>query len=169
MTVPEALQLLALPVNFTELDLKKAYRERMLIWHPDRFQANDPLKVKAAHQASLINEAKSVLDDHLTSSPDGLPQKLREHFYKPPKRTRAAAPHFTPHFNTHYTPKRRPSKNKKTGSRKSGPPPEKSWLQRNPRKAMTGGAALLSLLLFAGIAVGVAFAARTYVFRFLGG
>lgn len=166
MTVPEALQLLALPVSFTELDLKKAYRERMLIWHPDRFQANDPLKVKATHQASLINEAKSVLDDHLTSSPDGLPQKPREPFYKPPKKTRVAAPHFTPHFNTHYTPKRRPSKSKKTGSRKSVPPPEKSWLQRNPRKAMTGGAALL---LFAGIAVGVAFAARTYVFRFLGG
>ena len=166
MTVPEALLLLALPVSFTELDLKKAYRERMLIWHPDRFQANDPLKVKATHQASLINEAKSVLDDHLTSSPDGLPQKPREPFYKPPKKTRVAAPHFTPHFNTHYTPKRRPSKSKKTGSRTSVPPPEQSWLQRNPRKAMTGGAALL---LFAGIAVGVAFAARTYVFRFLGG
>jgi hypothetical protein len=155
MTVSEALHIFALPVHFSELDLKKAYREKMLVWHPDRFHGNDSLKGKATHHAALINHAKSVLDAHLTASQDGLPQKRKEpvHF-KTPKKTRVAAPHFTPYRNTHYIPKRRRSRKQKPQSRKSASPSWKSWLRRHPGKAMACGAALF---LFAGVAVGVVF------------
>ena len=61
MTPKEALQLLELKPPVTKSDLKKAYREALMVWHPDRFQGNDDLRSKAQARAYLINEAFTML------------------------------------------------------------------------------------------------------------
>lgn len=57
MTISEALQLLELTPPFTKAELKTAYREAQMVWHPDRFTGSDKLHAKAHARAYLINEA----------------------------------------------------------------------------------------------------------------
>jgi hypothetical protein len=155
MTISEALYILALPANFSELDLKRAYREGMMVWHPDKFQGNDNLKGKATHHAALINHAKSVLEDHLKAGQQGLPQARSEPVNrKAPTKSRASAPHFTPYYNTHFIPKRRRARKRKPETRTSAAPPKKSTLHFTPGKAK---ACRVALLVIVGITLGLAF------------
>ncbi len=59
MTNAEAIQLLELTPPFTKEELKKAYRQAQMVWHPDRFTGNDELHAKALARSYLINEAFS--------------------------------------------------------------------------------------------------------------
>lgn len=65
MTSTEALQLLELTPPFTKAELKKAYRQAQLVWHPDRFTGNDELHAKALARSYLINEAYSEISSAL--------------------------------------------------------------------------------------------------------
>lgn len=66
----EALQLLELIPPFTMAELKKAYRQAQMIWHPDRFPANDELHAKALARSKLINEAFSEISRALKADYD---------------------------------------------------------------------------------------------------
>lgn len=61
MTVDEAIALLELVVPFTEDELKRAYREALLVWHPDRFGRNLEMREKATRRTARINQAYEVL------------------------------------------------------------------------------------------------------------
>lgn len=61
MTSVEALHLLELTPPFTNAELKKAYRQAQMVWHPDRFPGNDDLRTKAVARSALINQAFSEI------------------------------------------------------------------------------------------------------------
>jgi tetratricopeptide (TPR) repeat protein len=70
MTNVEALQLLELTPPFTMAELKKAYWQAQMVWHPDRFPANGELQVKALARSKLINEAFSEISRALRAGYD---------------------------------------------------------------------------------------------------
>lgn len=61
MTIKEATQLLELTAPFSKAALKKAYRDALMVWHPDRFEGNTELKAKAESRTCQINEAYALL------------------------------------------------------------------------------------------------------------
>lgn len=61
MEIKAALQLLELTAPFSKAVLKKAYRDALMVWHPDRFAGNTELKAKAEGRTYLINEAYALL------------------------------------------------------------------------------------------------------------
>lgn len=63
MTIKEAIQVLELTAPFSKNALKGAYRDALMVWHPDRFQGSAGLKVKAESKTCQINEAYALLKD----------------------------------------------------------------------------------------------------------
>jgi internalin A len=63
MNISEALEHLELTPPFSKHELKKAYREALMVWHPDRFTGNEQLRVKAEARTSQINEAFELLNN----------------------------------------------------------------------------------------------------------
>lgn len=64
------LQELDLEPNATLSDVKLAYRQLALVWHPDRFTGNDQLRAAAERKMARINAARAVrqwiqLGDHV--------------------------------------------------------------------------------------------------------
>lgn len=50
-------------------EVRKAYRDQSLIWHPDRFPSNNPrLQKKAEDKMKEINEAYDILKPHLSKA-----------------------------------------------------------------------------------------------------
>ena len=70
VSITEALRLLELTPPFTKAEVKTAYREAQLIWHPDRFPGNDKLHAKAHARAYLINEAFTEISRALEAGYD---------------------------------------------------------------------------------------------------
>ena len=62
MTPNEALNLLDLSAPITPEELKQAYREALMVWHPDRFGDQFDLRQKATYRTQLLNEAFSLLN-----------------------------------------------------------------------------------------------------------
>ena len=54
-------KVLELSRNASIEDLKKAYREMVQVWHPDRFSSNPDLKIKAEEKMRQINEAYEII------------------------------------------------------------------------------------------------------------
>ena len=65
MTTQQALHELELtkPVGLDEL--KRAYRQAIQVWHPDRFEYNPDLQGKAISKTKQINDAYSLLHEKL--------------------------------------------------------------------------------------------------------
>lgn len=61
MEIKAAIQLLELNVPISKATLKKAYRDALMVWHPDRFTGNTELKAKAEGRTCHINEAYALL------------------------------------------------------------------------------------------------------------
>ncbi|MHB1082159.1 MAG: DnaJ domain-containing protein [Prosthecobacter sp.] len=61
MTIKEAIQLLELTAPISKVALKKAYRDALMVWHPDRFADSTELKAKAEGRTYQINEAYALL------------------------------------------------------------------------------------------------------------
>jgi uncharacterized RDD family membrane protein YckC len=61
MTVAEAIHILELSAPLTREEAKSAYREAMLVWHPDRFDAASGMRAKAEARTYKINEAFELL------------------------------------------------------------------------------------------------------------
>jgi NADH pyrophosphatase NudC (nudix superfamily) len=67
MILKDALQLLELPTPFTKAQLKKAYTQALMIWHPDRFDSDDDLQQRAHEKTRLVIEANNYLKRVLRS------------------------------------------------------------------------------------------------------
>ena len=66
MNLDKALQTLGLKRNFTEQELKKAYRQLITKYHPDKFESKSEREKKAAEESSKeINVAKEYLENYL--------------------------------------------------------------------------------------------------------
>lgn len=63
MSPIKALQVLEIEPPFTETQLKRCYREALLVWHPDRFTSNERLRSKAQEKTKDINEAYILLKE----------------------------------------------------------------------------------------------------------
>lgn len=50
-------------LNATQEEIKRAWREQLQVWHPDRFTSNPTLQKKATEKTKSINEAYEVLSD----------------------------------------------------------------------------------------------------------
>lgn len=61
MNITDALLVLELSTPISKAGLKKAYRDALLVWHPDRFTENNDLRNKAEAKTYLINEAYALL------------------------------------------------------------------------------------------------------------
>jgi curved DNA-binding protein CbpA len=48
--------------------VKKAWRDLVMVWHPDRFPNNESLQRKAGERLKEINAAYEMLKQHLGSS-----------------------------------------------------------------------------------------------------
>jgi curved DNA-binding protein CbpA len=57
MTTAEAILILELSPPFTRKELKRAYHEALMVWHPDRFPGNESLRLKAEQKTYLLNDA----------------------------------------------------------------------------------------------------------------
>lgn len=64
------LAVLELRRGATVEELKKSYRELILVWHPDRFQVNETLRQRAETKTKQINAAYSSLLSHLCATPE---------------------------------------------------------------------------------------------------
>jgi len=60
-----AIRTLELPLKFTGSDLKLARKDQLQIWHPDRFNTNERLRLKAQDRTQKINHAFDILKNLL--------------------------------------------------------------------------------------------------------
>jgi hypothetical protein len=67
MNLPKCLKILELENPGSLQDAKRAYKDLVRVWHPDRFQGNPRLKQKAEQKLSEINLAFTYLSDYLES------------------------------------------------------------------------------------------------------
>jgi len=58
----DALAELELKTDATASDIKAAYRDLVKVWHPDRFPADDRLRLRAEERLRRINEAYRTLE-----------------------------------------------------------------------------------------------------------
>lgn len=56
-------QTLEVSPTATQEEIKKAWREQLQVWHPDRFNHNPALRRKAEERTKEINEAYAILGD----------------------------------------------------------------------------------------------------------
>jgi len=66
MTVKEAYLVLGLQEGATSEEVKRAYKEETFAWHPDRFTEGTKMYERAQEKIKILNEARSVLIDHLS-------------------------------------------------------------------------------------------------------
>ena len=67
MTEREALRLLHLDKDCSKDQLRRAYRDLVKVWHPDRFQSDAQLRAKAERTLQSINDAYALLQGRPTS------------------------------------------------------------------------------------------------------
>jgi len=67
MTEREALRLLHLDKDCSKEQLRRAYRDLVKVWHPDRFQSDAQLRIKAEQTLQSINDAYALLQRRTTS------------------------------------------------------------------------------------------------------
>lgn len=125
MTVAEAFRILELTPPYTESQLKSAYREQLMVWHPDRFVGNESLRLKAQDRTCQINEAFALISraGH-TNSPQPTPPRQaapQKPNPRPPQRPSASPP---------QKPRQAPSSH--------SPSPNKPAANRRTRSSITG-------------------------------
>ncbi len=64
MNTNEALEILELDENSTQLEIKESYKLLMKVWHPDRFINDAKLSKKATLKTQKINNAYQVLKNY---------------------------------------------------------------------------------------------------------
>ena len=123
--------------------IRQAYRDMLMVWHPDRFPSNPRLQMKAQERTAQINEAYREIETALHMS-------------------QAGAPHFSHAENRHETAEERPGRdNTAHGSKEQhgathNKPRSGSW--RHPRwlrAATRHAAAAVTLLSVAAVTMGI--------------
>jgi hypothetical protein len=74
-TVNRCYRILGVPPGASKDEIKRAYRDLVNVWHPDRFADNERLQRKAQDNLKRINEAYATLRDHIP--PPGAPRRSR--------------------------------------------------------------------------------------------
>ena len=69
MNLQRCLKILELESPGSIADAKKAYRDLVRVWHPDRFEGNPRLKQKAEKKLREINLAFNFLREYLAANP----------------------------------------------------------------------------------------------------
>ena len=69
MDTSKALEILGLTENPSPADIKKAYRQQVKIWHPDRYSQDSPLKRLAEKNIQDANLAYAFLKQQVPASP----------------------------------------------------------------------------------------------------
>jgi hypothetical protein len=64
MTPHEALKILGLTISASEEEIKQAYRDRVKVWHPDRFPNDPRLRAQAQEETRRTIEAYQALDGY---------------------------------------------------------------------------------------------------------
>jgi hypothetical protein len=99
MTQDECLQVLGLEKGYSDEQLKIAYRNSALVWHPDRFQnQNEILKKRAEKEMQRVNEAFQALKSHsytYSKAPSSPPPPRSAS--SPPPRPSTPPPSSAPH------------------------------------------------------------------------
>ena len=90
MNVDECLRTLGVGPDATEDELRQAYLDQVRVWHPDRFQSDPRLRLRAQEQLRQINEAYAVLKDRRPPVNGGRPAP--EQAAPPPRPTPRPAP-----------------------------------------------------------------------------
>lgn len=70
MDIPKALEILGLPSTPTLGEVKKAYREQVKLWHPDRYSSGSAMKTMAEKNLQDANLAYAFLKGHLPVIPN---------------------------------------------------------------------------------------------------
>lgn len=87
MDLPTALEILSLPSNPTLAEVKKAYREQVKLWHPDRYSNGSAIKDIAEKNIQDANIAYAFLKRHLPTIPKsvspGPPQTIHNRRTQP--------------------------------------------------------------------------------------
>lgn len=94
------LAILELTPAATEEDVRRAYRDLVMVWHPDRFAHNPGLKDKAAQRMAQLSEAHTALREHFRARPPSATA--------PPRADGNAKPSAKPDDPAHETPPERP-------------------------------------------------------------
>ena len=100
--IEQALEVLGLGPDATRQDIKLAYRDLVMVWHPDRFPNNSSVQQKAEEKLKKINQAYLTLQN-----------------YNPASRARSR-PHRSPSASSGA------SQNQQNGHRTASPPFEAS-------------------------------------------
>ena len=69
-----ALQILGLPENASDQEIRRAHRDLAAVWHPDRFTNNELLRKRAERELKDINVAR----DFLLGNPEGRVEQVRD-------------------------------------------------------------------------------------------
>jgi hypothetical protein len=106
----EHLQTLGLPSEATWDEVTQAYKDLMKVWHPDRFQNDDRLRLKAEGEAQRINHAMSELRKLGKTPPpkrQGTPSSTPQARPSAQTQTRQRSDHkqtrTSTHSSTHHT------------------------------------------------------------------
>ena len=62
MNIKEAYEVLGIPTDATEAEVRAAYKDLVAVWHPDRFPNNARLKQKAEAKLKQINVAFQTIE-----------------------------------------------------------------------------------------------------------
>ena len=75
----KSLELFGLRKDFSEDQLKQAYKDLVQVWHPDKYFLNPQLKEKAEEKLKEINNAYESLQKYLSQRiPDPYQRKEKE-------------------------------------------------------------------------------------------
>ena len=67
MDIQTCLQLLELPQDASPEQVRRAYKDLVAIWHPDRFATNPRLRQRAEAKVKEINRAYETLEAFFSS------------------------------------------------------------------------------------------------------
>ena len=76
MDTSKALEILGLSVNPSPTDIKRAYREQVKLWHPDRYSSGSAMKSLAEKNIQEANLAYAFLKRRMPGSPKSRPPHL---------------------------------------------------------------------------------------------
>ncbi len=123
MTQEECLLILGLEKGYSDEQLKIAYRNSALVWHPDRFKnQNEGLKKRAEKEMKQVNEAFQSLKSNRFSYPQQYSTPTSQPSPPPPPRPSA--------------PPQRPPSTTTPSSRPSSPPPTSPRYSVNGQKTV---------------------------------